>query len=277
MSEMVEMRRAAAKGFAVAQERAGEIAMKAGAALRRGGRLARLALRRGRRWFLKGGRDLLQRLAALKGAPAHHGAVLAGFALAAAWLLAASNEGTREAIAARAAEDLQRSLGQVAPAALREGGFEAGSVAFAEGERKVHRAMKDGAVAAVAFETVAQGYAGEIRLLLGVDPSGALLGVRVLSHSETPGLGDKIETSKSDWADGFEGRSLTNPLPEGWAVRKDGGVFDQFSGATVTPRAVIDGIRSGLEFFAERRAELLLLEPSPAPAPAAPQTKAAEP
>jgi electron transport complex protein RnfG len=90
-----------------------------------------------------------------------------------------------------------------------------------------------------------------------VDRQGTLLGVRVISHSETPGLGDKIETAKSDWILGFSGRSLNDPPPEQWEVKKDGGVFDQFTGATITPRSLIRAVKGGLEFFTNYRAVLL--------------------
>jgi len=79
------------------------------------------------------------------------------------------------------------------------------------------------------------GYAGPIALILGLDIQGKILGVRVLAHTETPGLGDRIEIQRDDWILSFNGRSLGNPPAERWAVKKDGGDFDQFSGATITP------------------------------------------
>lgn len=94
------------------------------------------------------------------------------------------------------------------------------------------------------------GYGGPIRLLLGVDGTGAITGVRVLSHSETPGLGDLIEHSKSRWIDSFNGHSLANTSTQQWAVRKDGGEFDQFTGATITPRAVVTGVHHALNQIA---------------------------
>ncbi|HET8791735.1 MAG TPA: RnfABCDGE type electron transport complex subunit G, partial [Modicisalibacter sp.] len=100
-------------------------------------------------------------------------------------------------------------------------------------------------------------YSGDISLLVGIDANGELTGVRVLSHRETPGLGDKIEVRKSDWITQFAGLSLGNPPIEQWAVKKDGGVFDAFTGATITPRAVIGAIKRSLEYFASHRALLL--------------------
>ncbi|WED24107.1 RnfABCDGE type electron transport complex subunit G [Vibrio sp. JC009] len=89
-----------------------------------------------------------------------------------------------------------------------------------------------------------EGYSGEIRFLAGVDTLGRIEGVRILSHTETPGLGDKIELAKSDWVLSFTGRSLQNtPV---WGVKKDGGDFDQFSGATITPRSVVRGVHKAM-------------------------------
>lgn len=81
--------------------------------------------------------------------------------------------------------------------------------------------------------------------------------MRVISHTETPGLGDKIETAKSDWILGFDGLSLQKPDEQGWHVKKDGGQFDSFTGATITPRAVVKGVHESLQLFAQHRNELL--------------------
>jgi electron transport complex protein RnfG len=86
---------------------------------------------------------------------------------------------------------------------------------------------------------------------------GRLLGVRVVKHAETPGLGDKIEIAKAKWILDFNGKFLGDPPPEKWAVKKDGGVFDQFAGATITPRAVVKAVKQGLEFFASHREEIV--------------------
>ncbi len=104
--------------------------------------------------------------------------------------------------------------------------------------------------------TATDGYSGDIRLLIGIDLEGHILGVRVTDHRETPGLGDKIETRKSDWILSFEGRSLDNPEPEQWAVKKNGGVFDQFTGATITPSAVVSTVKETLMYFRENRQQI---------------------
>ena len=95
--------------------------------------------------------------------------------------------------------------------------------------------------------TSLQGYSGPISLVIGVNADNTLRGVRVISHKETPGLGDKIETNKADWILQFAGKSLLNPTVSHWKVRKDGGDFDQFTGATITPRAVVNAVRETLE------------------------------
>ena len=121
----------------------------------------------------------------------------------------------------------------------------------------VHRARLAGRpVAALLVAVAPDGYSGAIRLLIAVGPDGRLLGVRVLSHKETPGLGDAIETRKSGWIDAFAGRSLGEPAEDRWKVRKDGGDFDQFTGATVTPRAVVRAVRNALVYFGRHRDEL---------------------
>ena len=127
--------------------------------------------------------------------------------------------------------------------------------------------------------TAADGYSGNIRMLVGINLKGKVLGVRVTSHRETPGLGDKIETKKSDWIYSFEGRSLDNPELQQWAVKKDGGVFDQFTGATITPRAVVHTVRDTLVYFREHRQQLrdILKQPaSPSNEPVTPESLAGD-
>jgi electron transport complex protein RnfG len=107
----------------------------------------------------------------------------------------------------------------------------------------------DTPVAALFVVSARDGYAGAIRLLVGIDVDGAVTGIHVLAHRETPGLGDRIESTKSDWAMQFNGRSLGNPQASGWKIKRDGGEFDQLTGASVTPRAIIKAIRETLIYF----------------------------
>lgn len=126
----------------------------------------------------------------------------------------------------------------------------------------VYRARRNGApVAAVLASVAPEGYGGAIRLLVAVHYDGTLAGVRVLNHHETPGLGDKIEAERNDWILQFEGLSLNNPPANKWAVRKDGGVFDQFTGATITPRAVVRAVHNTLVYFRQHRDALFAPHP----------------
>jgi len=189
----------------------------------------------------------------------YQAALLGGFATLAAALLALGDISTRDAIAERHAEDVNASLSQVIPDALHDNDLLDDQITLDDNGRpvSVYRATRDDRVTAVAIPIEGKGYSGIIELIMGVDVNGNILGVRVLSHAETPGLGDKIEEKKSDWIFGFNGLSLDNTPLKDWAVKKDGGRFDQFSGATITPRAVVKAIKEGLEFFRAQRAALL--------------------
>jgi electron transport complex protein RnfG len=116
--------------------------------------------------------------------------------------------------------------------------------------------QNDRVIGVILPATARDGYSGDIRALVGVRNDGSVAGVRVVAHRETPGLGDKVDLRKSDWILGFDNRSLSQPDLRGWNVEKDGGVFDQFTGATVTPRAVILATRRALE-YARLNAETL--------------------
>lgn len=115
-------------------------------------------------------------------------------------------------------------------------------------------ARKQNKPVAIVLSAIApNGYNGPINLLVGIKYDGTLVGTRVVKHRETPGLGDVVEEKKSDWILGFENRSLENPVLKKWKVKRDGGVFDQFTGATITPRAVVKAIRSSLLYFAKHK------------------------
>ncbi|OYY74873.1 MAG: electron transport complex subunit RsxG [Gammaproteobacteria bacterium 28-57-27] len=185
-------------------------------------------------------------------------ALLGVVALLASLLLTQASILTRADIAAAEARDLQVSLAQVLP----EGSFDN---ALAEdtllldspqGQVKVFRARLKGKVTAVVMKLSPIGYAGPIDLVVGMDADGKVLGVRVLKHKETPGLADQIETSKGRWIFSFDGKSLNDPSPKDWAVKKDGGVFDQFTGATITPRAIVGALKRGLELFTKEHERL---------------------
>ena len=118
-------------------------------------------------------------------------------------------------------------------------------------------ALLDGQPSAIILQATApDGYSGSIRLLIGILTDGSLAGVRVLEHKETPGLGDNIETTKSGWIYSFNGKSLSNTTNERWAVKKDRGEFDQFAGATITPRVVVKAVHKALQYFDANQEQL---------------------
>ena len=121
-------------------------------------------------------------------------------------------------------------------------------------EINIYRARKDNKPVAVIINSVApDGYSGNIELLVAINFSGTLEGVRVVQHKETPGLGDAIEENRSDWITRFKGKSLANPDKRGWAVKRDGGEFDQFTGATITPRAIVKAVYNTLRYYKKHR------------------------
>ncbi|OGS94637.1 MAG: electron transporter RnfG [Gallionellales bacterium RIFCSPLOWO2_02_FULL_57_47] len=197
-----------------------------------------------------------------------HGLILGAFCLGFGIVLAASDHITVDDIAARALEDRLNSLGQVIPDSIHDNNLIEDAITMMNERNKeitVYRATREGKVTGVAYEIFGVGYAGQMKLMLGLDAQGKILGVRVLAHKETAGLGDKMEVKKSNWILRFDGLSLDNPLPEKWKVKKDGGQFDQFAGATITPRGVVDAIRKGLELFAAHKEQMMDLSAPKAP------------
>jgi electron transport complex protein RnfG len=209
--------------------------------------------------------------AKVKEHPFYQPVLLGTMALLASASLSWASSATREAIAEAEARDLRDSLTQVLPAGFADNDLLSDSADIdvaGKAPLRVYRARKgksdktdgeadkigEAAVQGVVFKVVGKGYGGEIVVLMAVDKEGALLGARVLKHTETPGLGDKIEVAKSNWINAFSGKSLATA---NWAVKKDGGDFDQFAGATITPRAVVGAIKEGLETFARHKAALL--------------------
>ncbi len=117
--------------------------------------------------------------------------------------------------------------------------------------------LKGQFIGAILPATAREGYTGDIDMIVGINRDGSLAGVRILQHRETPGLGDAVDRKKSDWVEGFVGKSIGNPQVGDWKVKKDGGVFDQFTGATITPRAVTKTVFQTLQYFAENRDHLI--------------------
>jgi len=123
----------------------------------------------------------------------------------------------------------------------------------------IYRARKNGKPTGLVISATApDGYNGSIDLLIGFNYSGDIVGVRVTSHKETPGLGDDIDISRSDWIRAFDNVSFANTKPENWRVKKDGGQFDQFTGATITPRAVVHSVYRVAKWYQEERDAIFL-------------------
>ncbi len=177
--------------------------------------------------------------------------MLALTVMVASTALSLADRFTRQPIADAIAEDTHKSLAQVLPEGSYDNDPGSDVIDTRDGDIPVvvHLARKGGVPTAVVLATRAHGYAGEIGLVVGISTAGRILGVRVTRHGETPGLGDKIESAKTDWVYAFNGHSLDDPGAAQWAVKKDGGVFDQFAGATITPRAVVGAVKRSLELY----------------------------
>jgi electron transport complex protein RnfG len=205
--------------------------------------------------------ELIDKFAVLRERVDYQGAMLGGVCTLIAMLLMMGKLMTQDEIALRIEEDRQALLDQVLPAhyfdnAPFEDTMTLDDPLFAELPTDVYLAKKDGQLTALVFQAETQGYGGTITLLMAIDINGTVIGVRTLSHKETPGLADAIEVSKSDWITVFNGLSIGNPPKSAWAVKKDGGQFDQFTGATITPRAIVASVLSGLEFHARQHSQL---------------------
>ena len=185
------------------------------------------------------------------------GWLLAGFTLISVFLLALTYEGTRDQIAAQEKRILEEQLTQLLPVGSFDNDPTTDILEIPTDKKTIYRARKqDQPVAALIKTTAPDGYNGSILLLVGIRVDGSLLGVRAIFHKETPGLGDEIDLRKSDWILGFKNHSLSNPEPDQWKVKKDGGIFDAFTGATITPRAVVRETKDTLIYFRQHKAEL---------------------
>jgi len=185
--------------------------------------------------------------------------------LLAATLLSAVHLLTRDRIERQAERQALAALGQlVDPGAydnnLIRDRFSA-RIDGLDAPSTIYRARSGGdPVALIADVTTPRGYSGDIRLLVGLEPDGTLIGVRVLEHRETPGLGDRIERRRSGWIEQFRGRSLDNPPDDAWAPDRRGGAFDTLSSATITSAAVIGAVERVLEWHASNRENAFRVE-----------------
>lgn len=196
--------------------------------------------------------------------------VLGGFAAISTSLLSLTNLATRDAIIESERLALLKNLQEIIPANRYNNDLQSDRILVRHSllgtslPLEAYRArLDDQDVAVIIASQAPNGYNGTIQLLTGIYTDGTIAGVRVTNHRETPGLGDVIELSKSDWILGFNNTSLKKPVIEKWLVKKDGGYFDQFTGATITPRAVVASVRNTLRFYAENRDTLFLLAKTP--------------
>ncbi len=182
------------------------------------------------------------------------GLSLAVFALISVVLVATTNHFTLDKIKSNNAMMLLEALNEIIPADVYDNDLAASKVTLQPSKTgftkplSIYFAEKNKALINAVFEvTTIKGYSGNITILVGINTNDySISSVRVVQHKETPGLGDKMEIEKSNWVVDFNGRSLNNPEPSRWHVKKDGGDFDQFTGATITPRAIVNLIKSTL-------------------------------
>lgn len=187
------------------------------------------------------------------------------FAIITGGTIALTQQLTRDRIQEQVARAEAGALYEIIPESAHDNDLLQDTVTLPPGSRlaidgplKGWVARQDGEPVGLILPAVApDGYSGDIHLLVGIDLQGEVLGVRVTSHRETPGLGDRVELRKSNWVLSFEGRSLENPEPRNWEVKKNGGVFDQFTGATITPSAVVNAVQDTLVYFRKHRETIL--------------------
>lgn len=193
-----------------------------------------------------------------------NGMTLAIIAAVCTGLVATTYHLTRDRILANEQAWLEKSLEPVLSGLSYEGSISESRLVLqaphelpGRDDAIIYRVYADNKPLAALFAVTApDGYAGPIRLLLGISYDGTVTGLRILEHRETPGLGDKIDASRSDWVYQFDGKKLGNPETKAWFIQRDGGYFDQLSGASVTPRAVVKAARETLLYFNLNRDEI---------------------
>lgn len=193
-----------------------------------------------------------------------NGLTLAIFACATTGLVALTQYLTKDQIKLQEQKQLLSVLNQVIPEEMHDNNLVTACTMVSAPDLGTVRSMptyiaaKDGQPTAMAIESIApDGYNGEIKIITGIDNQGKILGTRILSHQETPGLGDKIDLRVTDWILSFTGKQVTESNWNSWRVRKDGGDFDQFTGATITPRAVVKAVRNTVNYVNKSRDEIL--------------------
>jgi len=190
--------------------------------------------------------------------------LLAGFGGLGTAVVMVTFEATKEKIEASEKANLLKNLNNILPSESYTNNLldnilivPASSQLGTKQPGAIYRAWNEKKPVAVAFSIIAHdGYSGDIKLLIAIKKAGNISGVRVISHKETPGLGDKIEVAKDDWILSFNDKSINNPEQKKWRVKKDNGDFDQFTGATITPRAVVKAVYKALDYYNENEPRL---------------------
>ncbi|WP_199611502.1 electron transport complex subunit RsxG [Flocculibacter collagenilyticus] len=193
-----------------------------------------------------------------------NGLLLAIFAVICTGLVAITHTLTKDRIAAQQQSELQKSITDVVSKDLYNNNLFDDCISVTSPEflgndqiKQVYRGRVNGEPAVLAIESTApNGYSGSIELLTGFNINNEITGVRVINHKETPGLGDKVEIKKSDWITSFNGLKVEGEDDTRWAVRKDGGMFDQFTGATITPRAVVTAVKNTALYYQNNKKAL---------------------
>lgn len=192
------------------------------------------------------------------------GLLLAAFAIATSSIVVITEKATRQKILDNERQTLLNAINLIVPTNKYNNDILADTLDIPANHTlatnkptTVYRARFDGKATAAIFTSIApDGYSGKIQLLVGIYQNGDLAGVRVINHKETPGLGDKVDARKSNWISQFSGLSLNEPELSRWQVKKDGGHFDQFTGATITPRAVVKAVKNALLYYDQHHDDL---------------------
>ena len=200
----------------------------------------------------------------------YHAGLLGGICFLVSVMLIIGNMETNEEIQLHIEQEKRATLAEVLPAALYDNEPLADPVQLPQSgvfsaPVTIYTATKHGSFSGAALQSSVWGWGSDIQFIIAVDGKGEISGVRVISHKETPGLADKIEIEKDDWITRFNGHSLSNTTEAQWHVKKDGGSFDQFTGATITPRAVVKGIHAALLVLEKWRLDKLAHPPIQSP------------
>ena len=190
--------------------------------------------------------------------------ILALFAIACTLAVSLVSELTKDRIKVQEQQQLLRTLHSIIDPSRYDNDIANDCIMITAPElgsdeaKTAYIARKSGQVVAIAMTSTApRGYNGNIDFIMAINLDGIVSGVRVLKHQETPGLGDKIEIRKSDWINSFTDKQMHSEADSRWAVSKDNGMFDQFTGATITPRALVKGVKNTLNYFNTNKATLL--------------------